>query len=110
MFPDILSYNYLIDLYSIIWVLVLLYYSFRVKPVLFMVSWCLAELIIFITSFFHQIIDNQNCGDNVCQIVKDFLIRDFNGQGTLLLRAIGLTITFYVMLKLFKFAEKDLKD
>ena len=106
------SLNYLVDLYAIGWCFLLLYHEIKHKGSLFMLSWSLAQLLIFIINFLNGFVNKGYCLFSNCEptnTIRLFLDLNFPPNTLVLIRFTSVSLMFLAIIKMHLFIEKEIK-
>jgi hypothetical protein len=101
--------NYLVDLYAITWCLYLLRLAIKGKMHLSIISWCLAQIILFIINFFNNFLNKGYCILSSCEpsnTIRHFLDLNFPPNIISLIRFISMSLMFLMIYRMTRLMKK----
>jgi membrane-bound metal-dependent hydrolase YbcI (DUF457 family) len=101
--------NYMVDLYILFWVIAFVLHGIYKKAPLYFNAWAGSMIIICIILFLDSFINKGYCLFSSCQptqFIKLFININFDKNIINLLRALRITLTFLVIMKMHKYIEK----
>lgn len=104
--------NYFIDIYAIIWCFYLLFHVIKHKSALFMISWSIAQLILFSIDFLDRFLNKGYCLTSNCELTNRLRLYfniNLNQEGSIIIRFISMSLMFIAIFKMHKFIEKNIK-
>lgn len=106
---NILIDNYMIDLYMLLWVIGFFLHGICKKAPLYLISWAGSMIIICTILFLDSFVNKGYCLFSTCQptqFIQVFINTNFDRNIINLLRALRITLTFIVIIKMHRYIEQ----